>query len=582
MKIKNYKFMTKIIIISVFAAGVFSSILVFIIAGFMGLLFSIFLSIILLSLFSFSLIYYMPKLMFFYKESSTLDIICSHLNGIPVALALFNNKREMLYQNDAMKEFFIVYELNAEDPKLLERIAGGGSSTNDPLDPTAAAIFDPMVESVETFNADVALLGSYGAGNFHLSLQRIKIDMPGLSSVCAVLLLKNVTLLTRAKIEAETANRAKRDFLSRMGHEIRTPMNAIIGMTKIAKTSDDQARIQSCLNQVENSSQHLLGVFNDILDISRIEAGKLVLDITEFSLTKNLEFVVSMMLTNAKHQNIDIRLNIKKILNDGISTDSLRLNQVLINLLSNAIKFSPEESVIQLNVDELDSEYGYSTYSFEVIDQGIGISKTHANLLFRPFEQVDGSSTRNFGGTGLGLAISKNLIEMMGGNINFFSKEGEGSTFNFTIRCASRPIIGKMTEEEPETINYDFSGKHCLVVDDIEINREIIVELLSSTGIIFESAYNGLNALEKFKASPEGYYSLILMDMQMPVMDGCTAASEIRKLNRTDASSVAIVAMTANVLQEDVDRTMEAGMNAHLGKPVELDKIYKVLQEYFG
>jgi signal transduction histidine kinase/ActR/RegA family two-component response regulator len=375
----------------------------------------------------------------------------------------------------------------------------------------------------------------------------------------------------------ERMSHAKSDFLSSMSHEIRTPISAIIGMSQIARNAADPKRVEDCLQKIEDNSKHLVGVINDILDFSKIESGKLLLDEELFSLNENLLFIESMFQGKIAEKNLNFKLNISNINHDGIKTDALRLNQVLINLLSNAIKFTDAGGTVSLSAEELLYMNGESVYQFAVTDTGIGINPEQAKKLFSPFVQASASTSKHYGGTGLGLVISKNIVEKMGGDIELDSRPGEGSIFSFTIRVTSQEKIDPVEELEENTSTPDFHGKRLLIVDDIEINREIAVEILRESGVEMETAEDGQDALDKFVASPEGYYDMILMDMQMPIMGGCESTEMIRKSQRGDSETVKIIAVTANVMRDDIARALSSGMNGHIGKPIDFDEAYKIM-----
>jgi len=382
--------------------------------------------------------------------------------------------------------------------------------------------------------------------------------------------------LEKAVQEANLANRHKGDFLARMSHEIRTPMNAIIGMTEIVKKKIGVSRddLTADLKQIETSSQHLLGLINDILDLSKIEAGKIELNFEDVDLYTLSRTVETIIRPRCEEKNIAFTLDLNMELPAYYKTDSLRLRQVLINLLGNSVKFTPDNGTITYAVTEKEKKDGKTLIAFSVEDSGIGISPEAMGMLFKPFEQISSNITRHYGGTGLGLVISRNIVQMLGGDINVESEKGKGSIFSFELWFSP----GNAPEEIqlPQDIEQRLAGKRALLVDDIAINRTIVLNLLESTGMVIDEAEDGKIALEKFIASPLFYYDIIYMDVQMPVMDGYEATATIRMLGREDAKTVPIIALTANAFKDDIDKAIASGMNSHLAKPLAIDKCLEI------
>ena len=511
----------------------------------------------------------------------TFETFCRHLDATPAAIAFFDLAGVFVYGNKAMHELLLRSGMQETDKKLLARILTSGES--DILPEGAAAVFDHDEERSD-YAATIAFHMTGEGAAYELTIHRVfGAGMEDGRASCVMLTMQDVTGVSRAKSDAERANRAKTEFLSHMSHEIRTPMNAIIGMTQIARRSNNPDKIRDCINRIESSSHHLIGVLNDVLDMSKIEAGKLSFSEEAMSLSEDLPFVISMMRSRSGEHSVNIvhELDVRR---DVVMVDNLRLNQVLINLLSNAIKFSPENSMIHISVHETESEDEWSVYRFSVADQGIGMDQVQIGRLFKSFEQADVSITKRFGGTGLGLSISKSIVEMMNGKIWVESEVGKGSTFFFTVRLKTvsaeeqeqaRSLPVPAINEQKEEM--DLSDLRALVVDDIDINRIILTELLSDTGIKIEEACTGQEAVNLFGNSPPGYFDIILMDMQMPEMDGCEATRAIRALNRADVRSIAIVAMTANAMKEDVELALNAGMDAHIAKPIEFDRTVQTI-----
>jgi signal transduction histidine kinase/CheY-like chemotaxis protein len=551
-------------------------------------------------------------------------------------------------------------------------------------------------------------------GPFYESLTRLAYTLGFLGAVFAAILMIILIRIDRAKNKSDRESRHKSAFLANMSHEIRTPMNAIIGMTTIGKTADNIERKDYCFNKIEDASNHLLGVINDILDMSKIEANKFDLAPVEFSFEKMLQRVVNVVnfRVDERHQKFTVHID-KKIPRFLIGDDH-RIAQVITNLLGNAVKFTAEYGSIVLDTRFIGEENGFCTLQISVSDTGIGLSEEQKSRIFMSFEQAESSTTRKYGGTGLGLAISRSIVEMMGGKIWVDSEVNKGSTFTFTIRvqrgaqiyegllepdislknvrvlavdddrdildyfveiaegfglsCCDTAISGEealglvvrngdyhiyfvdwrmpimdgiqlaaelkkratsksvvimisaaeWTSIESEAVkagvdkflskplfpsdimdvikecmslgreqmgeaqnNIDgiFAGRHVLLVEDVDINREIVQALLEPTQIKIDCAENGVEAVRMFAEAP-GKYDIILMDLQMPEMDGYEATRQIRAMKNPAAKIVRIIAMTANVFRDDIERCLEAGMDNHIGKPVDFHEVVEKLRAY--
>ena len=379
---------------------------------------------------------------------------------------------------------------------------------------------------------------------------------------------------------AKVAAKAKGEFLARMSHEIRTPLNAIIGMAHITgQNAGNREKTIHSVNEILSASKHLMGLINDVLDLSKIESGKFELVIEAFDPTSAIQEVVSLINPRCVENGIKFEMDLKYPPNVAIMGDRLRLKQILLNLLGNSVKFTNKGGQIQLLVEVVEQGSADISLRFSVCDNGIGMSEEQKSNLFIAFEQGDSSIALNYGGTGLGLAISQNLVRAMGGEIIVESVLEKGSTFNFIIKFQQTKLVEIVPNGEMQIEDLDLAGKHILLAEDIEINRVILMELLKETGVEIEEAVDGEQALQMFEQSAIHYYDLIFMDIQMPNMNGYQATDAIRRLNRADAKSVPIIAMTANAYREDIAQALESGMNGHVAKPMNLDQVRKLLYD---
>ncbi len=369
-----------------------------------------------------------------------------------------------------------------------------------------------------------------------------------------------------------------------MSHDIRTPMNAIIGFTDLAircEPEGDGGRMHDYLIKIRMASSHLLSLINDVLDMSRIESGKMHLDVSPCNLSDILHGINTIVQGQMQEKRQTLAVEAAGIKNENILCDRLRLNQVLLNLLGNAVKFTPEGGVISVSVSQRDSlREGYGSFEFRVKDTGIGMTPEFARKVFEPFERERTSTVSGIQGTGLGMAITKSIVDLMGGSIRVETALNQGTEFIIHVDFALLESAGSaqcQSGQNKKAIDLDFRGKKVLLVEDNELNREIATEILQQYGFEIQQAQDGAEAVEIIRNAQPGQYDLILMDVQMPVMDGYTATRHIRGLTGSVYSHIPIIAMTANAFEEDKKAALQSGMDGHIAKPVDIGELTRIL-----
>ncbi len=450
---------------------------------------------------------------------------------------------------------------------------------------------DYIKEQFKTAKSFIATPRKYSNGEVkYYEMRFIKVgDSPDPSSFIIGLLDKNNQIksdqdrqkqVKYAMERAETANKAKSAFLFNMSHDIRTPMNAIIGFTTMAqKYVGNKERVNDCLEKIKISGTHLLQLINNVLDMARIESGKVSIEEIASNITDDFEEIMLIMHEFAKNHNIKLITSKNNITNEHVYADILHFNQILINVISNAIKFTHPGGTVTVAMNQLESEKeNLASYEFVIEDTGIGMGKEFQKHIFESFIRERSTTTSGVQGTGLGMPIAKQLAELMGGSITVDSKLGVGTIVKINISFRIQKKVPEKIENHPKYTDLSLKGIRILLVEDNELNREIAKDILEEADIIVDEAEDGTIAVEKISNSKPGYYDIVLMDIQMPNMDGYQATQVIRSLDNQELADIPIVAMTANAFEEDKNKALESGMNLHLAKPINIGELFEALR----
>ena len=537
------------------------------------------------------------------------EVGCTTLNGLRANDILKNSKYSKLSMQQLAQNDDRSYGVKIGNEGLLKIINRGINIVGSDFAQSIAhrytselysyTIKDIIMNHIALFVLLIAAIAAIIFGLLFRDVRRSKKEIREKESARLKLEEKNQELaqsreaLSHALEEAESANRAKTAFLNNMSHDMRTPMNAIVGFTDLAEEhADDSEQVKGYLDMISVSSQHLLSLINDVLDMSRIESGKLNIEDGNVNLEELIDDLRMITQADAAAKDLELTFDTGGLEHRNVVTDKLRLSQVLLNILSNAVKFTPEGGTIRLSVvEKLPSDPDEKTvYVFRIEDNGIGMSEEFRETIFDAFTRERTSTVSGIQGTGLGMAITKSIVDKMDGSITVNSEEGKGSEFIVSVplkvisavetESADAGVSDTGTEKAVQ--EYDFTGKRVLLVEDNEMNQMIATAILEKTGVTIDIAENGKVAVDKVRNAEAGHYDIILMDIQMPVMDGYEASRQIRALGDPRKAAVPIVAVTANAFEEDRITTMEAGMNGHLSKPYDTREIMKTMGNLFS